>query len=199
MTHDRTLTPRRIVRACRNLLWQVSVHAQMRRIEDTDPYLRKIRAIHALMRIPNDYSNRGLTLQRQSTDLVKLSPTLKIDKKALAAFTAMQISAQRDGIELIIRWAYRSVDDQSYFLLDRLRWGYSIKELLTFIAAPGYSEHHTGRAIDLLHIDNSKPFEETPAYQWLSANAASFNFFMSYPQNNNQGIIFEPWHWLHKT
>ena len=67
-------------------------------------------------------------------------------------------------------------------------------------APPGYSEHHTGYAVDF--IDESRPethveesFETTLAYQWLEKNAAFFNFEMSFPKDNDSNVSFEPWHW----
>jgi D-alanyl-D-alanine carboxypeptidase len=65
-------------------------------------------------------------------------------------------------------------------------------------AIPGFSEHHTGRALDL-HAGDGKPLETTfenhPAFAWLCDNAAEFNFHLSYPRNNPSGIDYEPWHW----
>ena len=67
-------------------------------------------------------------------------------------------------------------------------------------APPGYSEHHTGYAVDL--GDGSRPsthvevtFETTPAFAWLQANARRYNFEMSFPRDNPQNIHYEPWHW----
>ena len=65
-------------------------------------------------------------------------------------------------------------------------------------AAPGYSEHHTGRAIDIT-TPGTQPlepaFETTPAFEWLTGSAHEFGFRMSYPRNNRHGIAYEPWHW----
>jgi D-alanyl-D-alanine carboxypeptidase len=67
-------------------------------------------------------------------------------------------------------------------------------------APPGYSEHHTGYAIDI--GDGSAPssnlspdFEKTAAYRWLEQNGAQFGFELSFPPNNPQGVSYEPWHW----
>jgi D-alanyl-D-alanine carboxypeptidase len=70
----------------------------------------------------------------------------------------------------------------------------------TVSAPPGYSEHHTGYAIDIgdaaAPATNLSPkFEQTKAFKWLNANAARFSFEMSFPKNNPQGVSYEPWHW----
>ena len=65
-------------------------------------------------------------------------------------------------------------------------------------AAPGYSEHHTGCAVDIA-TPGSRPlteeFEDSQAFRWLTDNAGKFGFSMSYPRNNPAGFIYEPWHW----
>ena len=74
------------------------------------------------------------------------------------------------------------------------------KDILTHIAIPGFSEHHTGKAIDIHangHPVLEEAFEKTEEFMWLSKNAASFGFRLSYPRANTLGIIYEPWHWFY--
>ena len=55
----------------------------------------------------------------------------------------------------------------------------SVEEILSASAPPGYSEHHTGRAIDI-DTDGAPPleieFEGTPAFAWLTTHAGRFGF-----------------------
>jgi len=73
-----------------------------------------------------------------------------------------------------------------------------MEEILRVNAAPGYSEHHTGRAIDITSL-GCKPlteeFEQTSEFAWLVHRAKDFGFSMTYPRNNKFGVIYEPWHW----
>jgi D-alanyl-D-alanine carboxypeptidase len=65
-------------------------------------------------------------------------------------------------------------------------------------ALPGYSEHHTGRAIDITTPDFkplTEEFEHSSAFKWLTQRANEFGFTMTYPRNNEFGIAYEPWHW----
>ena len=74
----------------------------------------------------------------------------------------------------------------------------SENEIFSVLARPGYSEHHTGRALDL-HSPGSalleEDFENTEAFIWLKKNGNKYGFYMSYPRNNDFNIIYEPWHW----
>jgi zinc D-Ala-D-Ala carboxypeptidase len=70
-------------------------------------------------------------------------------------------------------------------------------------APPGYSEHATGYALDFGDRNNpqcnlSTCFSETPVGQWLSANAGSYGFVLSFPKGNSQGVMYEPWHWRYQ-
>ena len=74
----------------------------------------------------------------------------------------------------------------------------AIEDILRVNTAPGYSEHHTGRAVDIA-TPGSRPlteeFEDTDAFRWLTARAVEFGFSMTYPRDNPWGIAYEPWHW----
>jgi D-alanyl-D-alanine carboxypeptidase len=94
--------------------------------------------------------------------------------------------------------AYRSTEYQLGILRRKLERGQTIEEILRVSAAPGYSEHHSGRALDITtpgFAALEEEFEQSPAFAWLGANAARFGFRLSYPRGNRHGIAFEPWHW----
>jgi len=76
--------------------------------------------------------------------------------------------------------------------------GQSISQILSVNAAPGFSEHHSGRALDIGTPGEpaaEESFERTAAFAWLQDRAATFGFRMSYPRDNPHGIVYEPWHW----
>ena len=110
----------------------------------------------------------------------------------------MRSAAQQDGIELILVSAFRSIQRQQELVQAKREQGIPDDEIFRVLARPGFSEHHTGRALDL-HTPHSallqEEFETTPAFQWLSQHAHTFLFHLSYPRNNPYGIIYEPWHW----
>lgn len=113
----------------------------------------------------------------------------------------MHNAAKTDGIELQVVSAYRSIQYQLEILKRKLAKGISITEILKTSAAPGYSEHHSGKALDLT-TPNCQPleeeFESTPAFAWLSIHASRYGFRLSFPRNNPHGIAYEPWHWCYR-
>ncbi|MFM7293854.1 MAG: M15 family metallopeptidase [Burkholderiales bacterium] len=119
---------------------------------------------------------------------------------AARAWQEMKASAALDDVTLIAGSAFRSIARQIEIIEKNLAEGRTIDDILTSIAVPGYSEHHTGRAIDIVSMevpDTEEAFEETAAFAWLAVNAARFGFAMSYPRGNADGYVYEPWHWCY--
>ena len=107
-------------------------------------------------------------------------------------------AAARDGVVLDAVSGYRSHDYQLGIFERKLARGDDIPAILQVNAAPGYSEHHSGRALDIGTPGEppaEESFEATPAFAWLQANAGALGFTMSYPRGNPHGIVHEPWHW----
>lgn len=113
---------------------------------------------------------------------------------------SMKNAAKTNGIVLQLVSAYRSIDYQCDLIQRKLNTGRSIDDILKVNAIPGYSEHHTGRALDLTTPGYGileERFENSNAFKWLSNHAHRYHFTMSYPRNNAYGINYEPWHWFY--
>lgn len=120
---------------------------------------------------------------------------------AASAWRDLRTAADGDGISLFIVSAFRSVDRQTEIVRRKLEAGACIEDILTVCAPPGFSEHHTGRAVDLSTLGSRAlevAFEQTAAFAWLCAHAAEFGFHLSYPVGNPSGYQYEPWHWCFK-
>lgn len=119
---------------------------------------------------------------------------------AAVAWRKMKSAASREKLALCPLSGFRSYLHQKRQIQNELKTGAAIKSILCYIAIPGFSEHHTGRAIDI-HVNGKavleRAFEKTNEFSWLSENAADFGFEMSYPRSGTSGIIYEPWHWLY--
>ena len=117
---------------------------------------------------------------------------------AAAKWREMSAAALSDGVVIKIGSAFRSVDRQVEIIRAKLAEGLSPDAVLCVSAPPGYSEHHSGRAIDVTTTEGAPlevEFEKTEAFRWLSRNAARFGFVLSYPAGNPYGYDYEPWHW----
>ncbi len=167
-------------------------------------YQARIAALHESLGIPADYAECcGLTLQPEPGELVEVSPGRTqrrhwLEPETAARWARMEAAAEGAGIALRLVSAYRSPEYQARLIEAKLDRGESIDDILRVNAAPGYSEHHTGRAVDL-GVAGEKPltedFEDTAAFAWLQAHGERFGFVLSYPRDNAAGIVYEPWHW----
>jgi D-alanyl-D-alanine carboxypeptidase len=167
-------------------------------------FTRRIARLHQALGIPAAYPRlRGLPLQPEARGLVSVGPDIyqrdqRLLPPAAAAWRAMAAAAAADGVELQLVSAFRPVDYQAGILRRKLDQGQSIDEILRVSAAPGYSEHHSGRAVDLTTPGCAvleEEFEHSAAYAWLGRRAAEFGFHLSYPRGNPHGVAYEPWHW----
>lgn len=119
---------------------------------------------------------------------------------AARAWSHLHAAALRDEVVLDAISGYRSHDYQLGIFERKLARGQSVGEILTVNAAPGYSEHHSGLALDIGAPGEppaEESFERTPAFAWLRDNAGGYGFVMSYPRDNRYGIVYEPWHWCY--
>ena len=166
--------------------------------------MRMLRELHTELGIPGDYgSNDVKPVFEEANDLVDVGMNpdgrmQRLTSATAASWRQMQAAAEGDGVELLLVSGYRSIDYQASLIRRKLGAGQSVSQILSVNAAPGYSEHHTGRAIDIA-VPDAEPlteeFESSKAFAWLQKNAADFGFSMSYPRENRQGFIYEPWHW----
>lgn len=134
--------------------------------------------------------------------LVALDPGILVRKNALGPLTQLLKAAQKAGIALKVAAGFRSVESQrKTFEAGARKQGISPRSYAWWTAPPGYSEHHTGLAVDFVDIKRPKTdftpasFSKTEAYAWLKANAQEFGFELSFGENNGLRVAFEPWHW----
>lgn len=117
---------------------------------------------------------------------------------AAEAWRSLKAASFDDGVDLFIVSAFRSVDRQAEIIRRKLDAGLAVADVLAVCAPPGFSEHHTGRAIDI-STPNSPTleveFDKTPAYAGLTMRAFEFGYYLSYPEGNACGYQYEPWHW----
>jgi D-alanyl-D-alanine carboxypeptidase len=138
-----------------------------------------------------------------ASELKPITANGQIQLRTAAAekFKAMSAAAAREGITLVPISGFRSVADQKHLFFDvKAQRGQVTTKRAEVSAPPGYSEHHTGYAVDIgdgrTPATNLSPtFETTSAFKWLEKNAAYYSFEISFPKDNAQGVNYEPWHW----
>ena len=166
-------------------------------------YLRRIKSIFSDLQIPANYGAlRGLSPYLEATELVAVDesdPPKRLAIDAAQRWEKMRAAAAGDGIELILISGFRSLERQKELIENKLKRGEDLQAVLKVLAAPGYSQHHTGLALDIgaaTALDLTEAFEQTEAFSWLVSHAGKLGFVMPYPRGNRYGFIYEPWHWF---
>lgn len=130
-----------------------------------------------------------------------------VDKRAAAQLEKMLSDGTSEGLSFEICSSYRNIEKQmklfQTFINDLKREGYTYEQAFfkakRTSAIPGYSEHHTGLAVDIVSksykgLDRKQA--QTAEFKWLEKNCHKYGFILRYPVDKYDitGIDYEPWH-----
>lgn len=120
-----------------------------------------------------------------------------LDRDTYEAYVTMADKMMAEGIDVWITSAYRPYDSQvriynSYLERDP-------QEVVdTYSARPGFSDHQTGRVVDLIEPGGDLgTFEDSAAFLWLQDHAYEYGFILRYPSDKTEmtGYTYESWHY----
>lgn len=167
----------------------------MNQIDMSMDYLILVNNTH---KIPADYIH-GL-------DLITMhgydNEVYSVEKNTAAQFCELQKASAQKGIEILLTSAYRSVERQQE-IKDEMLEEYGEDYVRQFVAVPGYSEHHTGLALDFVaKIDNQwliwkkEIFEHVKELQPIYDLLPQYGFILRYIAGKEEitGYPAEPWH-----
>ncbi len=125
-----------------------------------------------------------------------------VEKKALEAFEKLRAALLEEGIDIELDSTYRTVEYQQK-IWDEFEDEKGLDYARQYVAVPGFSEHHTGLAIDVMLIkdgevidDNDDMIAEKEIFAKVHARLAEFGFILRYPEGKDEitGYSYEPWH-----
>jgi D-alanyl-D-alanine carboxypeptidase len=171
-----------------------------------DNYQQRIHDELARLGIPMDWIiAKRLPFYPEASELVIAEADAQgreylLTPAAAVAWQSMKQAAAADGIVLEIVSSFRTIERQIDIIRNKIARNMPMETILSLSAPPGYSEHHSGRAVDINTpgcVPTEEEFADTEAFRWLESHAARFDFKLSYPRGNTLGFIYEPWHWCH--
>lgn len=125
---------------------------------------------------------------------------LRLRAEPSAALEEMMAAIQSEDMELAATSGYRSYESQQAVYAENYAED-GVESTDETTARPGYSEHQTGLAVDVISIDNpdcieGDCFADTPEGEWVAQNAHRFGFIIRYPDGAEDvtGYHYEPWH-----
>lgn len=154
-----------------------------------------------------------LAAEVPASELITLENGMLLHQKIIDAYQELTQAAEQAGFPLVLISAYRSISYQEEifqgYVNDLTSQGVSEAEAIEQVkktsTEPGYSEHHTGLAFDVIdqnwnnnYTDQplSTKFGETAGGQWLAEHAREYGFILRYPKEKESmtKITYEPWH-----
>ena len=137
------------------------------------------------------------------TTVNSVGDLVPVDRTAYKAYLELkEYLFVNEGIDLDLDSAYRSVAYQQD-ILERFTEKYGAAYAAKTVAKPGYSEHHTGLALDLYFmIDGVEVYENEDLIQYpevwkkIHERLADHGFILRYPGGKNGTVdyTYEPWH-----
>ena len=131
-----------------------------------------------------------------------LGDDVEVEKKAYDAYLALKEDLEKDGVKVDLDSARRSVADQQR-IMDDFTKEYGADYAMKTVATPGYSEHHTGLALDLyLNIDGEDVYLNEDMVQYpevwakIHEKLPEYGFILRYLEDKEHitGYGYEPWH-----
>lgn len=158
-------------------------------------YMALVNKTHPL---PEDWEEKLETIHMTNS----IGDDVEVEKKAYDAYLGLKADLEKEGVYVDLDSARRSVADQQR-IMDEFTEQYGADYAAKTVAAPGYSEHHTGLALDLyLIIDGKDVTENEDMIQYpeiwakIHEKLADYGFILRYLEGREHitGYGYEPWH-----
>jgi D-alanyl-D-alanine carboxypeptidase len=172
-----------------DIVWMVNANQDKEKYNydiPTDGYDDVKIIVNKYYKVPDDYA---------PSDLV-LVDGQKLREEAATAFVEMRNDALREGLKIRAVSGYRAVAYQRS-LYNRYLSSDSQESVDRYSARAGYSEHHTGLAVDVFGSkDGLRQFVNTPEFPWVRDNCYKYGFIIRYLEETEEitGYESEPWH-----
>ena len=154
--------------------------------------------VNKLNKLPDDWEATVETVHMTNS----MNGDVEVETKAYDAYLKLKADLETEGVFVDLDNARRSIEVQQK-IMDDFTKEYGADYAAKIVATPGFSEHHTGLALDLYLIIDGKDVylnEDMVQYPeiWSSIHAklADYGFILRYLDGKEQitGYAYEPWH-----
>ena len=158
-------------------------------------YMALVNKTHPL---PDDWEEKLETVHMTNS----VGDDVEVEKKAYDAYLELKAALEAEDIHVDLDSARRSVADQQR-IMDEFTEEYGADYAAKTVAKPGYSEHHTGLALDLYLIidgkdvvENEDMIQYTDIWAKIHSKLADYGFILRYLDGEEHitGYGYEPWH-----
>ena len=155
--------------------------------------------VNSKNKLPDDWEEKLdlVSVENSVGDIVQ------VERTAYNAYLELKADLmESEGIDLDLDSAYRSVAYQQD-ILERFTEKYGAAYAAKTVAKPGYSEHHTGLALDLyFRLDGVEVYENEDlvlypeVWKKIHSRLTKYGFILRYPGRTDGTVdyTYEPWH-----
>ena len=163
--------------------------------DHSDVYLALVNKNHPL---PKDWEKKVNLITVKNC----LGEEVIIEHDAYEAYTLLRNALLREGVQIELDSVYRSIEDQQE-TWDWFMENYGDEYTRGHISPPGYSEHHTGLALDIFIMKDGKEIREneemvadTEDFAKVHELLPKYGFILRYLPGKKDitGYDPEPWH-----
>lgn len=166
-------------------------------VDVSDVYLTLVNKTH---RLPNNWESKV------QIDVVtnSLDEKHRIEHETYTQFLALRDELLEKGIQIELDSVYRTPEEQQAIWdawTDDPELG--LEYCQKYLAVPGFSEHHTGLAVDIFIMkddveirDNDEMIADTEDFAVIHELLPQYGFILRYPEGKDDitGYAYEPWH-----
>jgi len=149
-------------------------------------------------KLPDDYEAKLPLLTVKNS----FGREFQIEPETYRHFEQLRQALKKKGIQIELDSVYRSVARQKEIVAEFTQ-KYGADYVKQYVAVPGYSEHHTGLAVDICLVvdgkvidDNDEMIAQKEIFAQIHPLLAEYGFILRYPQGKESitGYSYEPWH-----
>lgn len=134
---------------------------------------------------------------------VQLKNNQWVDRRMYPYLQKMFDDCRAMGGSIMVNTSFRTYEDQEAMVQSKYRkyknMGHDHDKALelaySVAAKPGYSEHQTGLAVDIVS-GNQEVCTNDQVWAWMAKFCQNYGFILRYPQGKEHitGYSYEPWH-----
>ena len=148
--------------------------------------------------LPSDWESKVQIVHMTNS----LGVDVPVEAKTYQAYLKLKSSLELEGIYINLDSAQRTVSYQKKIMNEFIQ-KYGPDYAKNYVATPGYSEHHTGLALDLyLKVDgvdvveNEDLMKHIEIWTKIHEKISDYGFILRFPEDKKHitGCSYEPWH-----
>lgn len=177
---------------------QTASTAATEKAAETAEGINYLALVNKLNPLPDGWEDELETVHMTNS----IGDDVEVEKKAYDAYLKLKEDLEKEGIYVDLDSARRSVAEQQR-IMDDFTQKYGADYALKTVATPGYSEHHTGLALDLYLIldgkdvvENEDMIQYPEIWETIHSKLADYGFILRYLDGKEHitGYGYEPWH-----